>query len=368
MAKDKKASKYASMRGAVQAGKDQLEKKQRGGVLNIGDKKYWKPKKGTNFIDILPYEVSINNHPAGIEPGQLFQQLKFKVHYGVGSEDKTVLCPTTFGKKCPICERRIELFKDVNADEEELKELKAKDRVVFNIIDLDDEEAGVQIFEFSPHLFANMLYEEIEAADGEYDDVFSLDAGFTIKVRFSSKKIGKNEFLEATRIDFEERDPYDDSIIDDCLDLDTIANVMEYKDLELLFLDEEPEAKPEPTKQRPRREPEEEERPSRSRRDKKEEPEEEEEKPERSSRRKPKDEPEEEPEPKTSRRSRKEPEPEPKDEQDNEPENKSGCPHGFVFGADCEREDACDECTEWEACRDEKDRLDAEKKPGRSRK
>lgn len=331
MAKKDK-SKYSSLRGAVGAGKEQLEQKGRGGALDVGELKFWKPKKGVNLIDIIPYEVSIERHPKGILPGELFQQLVYKIHFGVGADNKTVACPASVGKKCPICERRAELFKDPNADKEELDELRAKDRIAFNIIDLNDQDAGVQVFDMSPHLFANILYEEIEAED-RFQSVFDLDGGFTIKARFGEKKMGKTTFLECTRVDFEERDAYGDDVVADTLDLDLALNIMDYKKLEALFMDLEPEAEEKPAA-------------GRSRRGKEPEPEE----------------PEEEPEPeeKPAGRSRAAKE---EKKSDGDP-----CPHGHTFGEDCEKHDECDTCTAWSECRDELDKIEAQASGGRRKK
>lgn len=368
--KEKKKSKYGSLRAAVAAGKQQLERPARGGALNISGVEFWRPKKGTALFDIIPYEVTIKNHPAGIKVGDLYQQLAYKVHYGVGSDDKTVTCPTSVGKPCPICSRRAELYKDPNASEEEIADLKAKDRVVFNVIDLNDEAKGIQIFDFSPHLFANKMYEEIEAADGEFESVFDLDAGFTIKARFTEKKLGKNVFVEASRVDFEERDPYDDDIVEDAVDLDTALNILDYKTIEALFLDLDPEVKDETEEEEetppPRT------RGARGQRQSEPEPEEEEEAPEPPKRSRKKAEPEPDPEeedepappPRTRRGKTPEPEPEPEEDVDDDEQ----CPHGLKFGLDCEQDDRCDQCDIWEDCKDAFEAAEAKKKGGRKRK
>lgn len=368
----KTKSKYGSLAGKVSAGKEQTERQGGGGCLSLDGKKFWRPKKGMNTFDIIPYEVSIGNHPIGIEPGELFQQLKYKVHYEIGAENKQIVCPTTVGKKCPICEHRAALYKDPNADKDELQKLKPKDRIVFNIIDLDDEDEGIQIFDYSPHLFAGALYEELDATEGEFNNLFDLDSGFTIKARFAEKKLGSNKFLECTRVDFEERQPYGDDQVADCLDLDKALVILSYDEINKIFmdLDEEPTSgkadddDEKPTgRQRSSRKPEQEEAaPSgRSRRNRTPEPDPE-----------PEDDvpnefPEDEPEPEpTSRRRgrRAEPEPEPETAEPESGDNQ--CPSGYNFGVDTDTEDACDKCPNdiWEACKKAK----SESKPERRRR
>lgn len=365
MAKPKQ-SKYGSLRDQVVVGKEQTEGGGGGeGALNIGDKKFWKPKEKGNIFDIIPYEVTIPDHPKGIPAGNLYQQLKYKIHFNVGPDDKAVVCPGTFGKKCPICEARAVMVKDPNADKEELNELRPRDRIVFNIIDLNDEDAGIQIFDMSPHLFAKKLYEELDAQNGEYDSVFDLDGGFSLKVRFSKKKLGKNEFLEVSRIDFAEREPYDDSIIDETLDLDKALNVLSYEAIDKLFLGlEDADVKSEviPKKEEPT--------PRTSRRaPAKEEPadtqeEEQEEEALAASCRRHTGRPEPDPVPSTIRSSRKPtPKPEePEEQQDNE------CPNGLTFALDCEKYTECDTCDIWENCRKALDEKEKAAKPSRGRK
>lgn len=371
MAKAAKKSKYKSLRdqGAVKAGKEQLEKKGGKGCLQF-DGEFWRPNKGPNAFDIIPYEVSIDDHPKGVEPGELYQQLAYRVHYGIGAEERTLACPTSIGKKCPICQRRAELFKDPNADKDELDALRARDKVAFNVIDLDDPDGGIKVFDMSPHLFANTLYEELEDADGEFDSIFDLDGGFTVKARFKSKKLGKNEFLEVSRIDFEEREEaYPDSIVEDAIDLDKALNVLSYEEIEAIFLDEPLPESSEPAKrgEKPERT-----KPSRpAKKDQEEKPEDEQ--PECYGQYDKKDktcracgikadcmeadvpidndeEPEEEEEPEPPKSSGKKP---------GKPAASGKCPHKLEFGTDCETDDVCDDCDEWAAC---KDAFDAGKK------
>ncbi len=365
MAKPKQ-NKYRMREEAGEKGKQEAQGKKGGGTLDIGDKKYWRPTKRVHHIQVIPYIISKAGHPSGFEEGDLYQQLKIKMHFGVGPEERTLLCPTTFNKPCPLCERFASLRKSGSADEEELNEVKAKDRVAFNIIDLDDEDAGIQVFEYSTHLFANMLYDEIDMAAEDDPDfrgkqVFDPVDGYDLTLKFKEKKFGKNSFFECTSIAFEDRDqPISDADIEDAIDLHAAANVMDYKAVEAIWLGVggEAEAKDE-EEEKPRshrREPAKEEKPA--------------------GRRKPTPEPDEEEEeepkekPATSRRRAK-PEPEPDEEEEEEAPAKGkkaakdaddDCPYGLEFGADCESEDKCDDCDAWEACRDKLDEIEAAKK------
>ena len=78
-------------------------------------------------MDIMPYVVTTKNHPDGIEKGGIWYKRPFKTHRSIGADPQTVVCPTTIGKKCPICEKRAELKKE-GGEEEEIKALRPSDR------------------------------------------------------------------------------------------------------------------------------------------------------------------------------------------------------------------------------------------------
>lgn len=350
------------------------------------------PKKGTFDLDIIPYEVTVDNHPQGIEAGDLWYERTIFVHYGIGAEEKAVLCRKTIGERCPICEHRAELLKDADVDENITNALKPKERQLFNVIDLNDEDKGVQLWEMSYFLFGATLEEELREGDEDWGGFADLEGGYTLKTRFSKKKLGRNEFLEVSRIDFDERDDYEEDILDDVQDLDSILNVLSYKELQALYLeldgseeDDEEERPKKPSRKKKKKkeveeEPEEddvveededdeeeEKKPKkrRSRKKKKADPEPEEEENEDQD-----DEDEEEPAPKKRRgRKKKKADPEPEPEEDDEDNDEDGtCEYGATFGKDCETLDECEECEDWEACRDLKDSLDSKKRKKKRKK
>ena len=65
----------------------------------------WIPEKATRFnLDIVPFEVTSKDHPDDVEKGVLWYKMPFSVHHGIGVSDKSVVCPRSVGKRCPICE------------------------------------------------------------------------------------------------------------------------------------------------------------------------------------------------------------------------------------------------------------------------
>lgn len=372
--------------------KEQAEKSQSHGpsYIKIPDNvkmSFFQPKEGEFELDFLPYEVTVENHPKGMNVGDLWVQKSIKVHYGIGAEEKSYICLKTAGKKCPICEMRAEMANDPNADEKLIKDLAPKDRAIYQLIDLNDEKKGVQIWDYSYHLFEKRLLSDINKTENAasstsrkrsstpHGGFAELEGGQTLIVSFTEKKMGTNKFFECDRIDAADRDDYEDDILDQTLDLDSIVEILEYDKLKSIFLaidEKDVSSSEDSTTRRGRRDSKEdkeeveEKQPSRrgkkteeepepettSRRGRRSEPEPEEEKPEEptSRRRGRSSEPDPEPEPASTRRNRRsEPEPDPEPEVKSRPrrgakDDTPECLAGGVFGKDTDSHDQCYDC------------------------
>jgi len=207
----------------------------------------WLPdKKGTYLIDILPYEVSTDNHPEdGIESGVLWFRTNFRVHHGIGVKDQSVVCPRSIGKACAICDEVDRLRKeDRDANEDVINSLKGQVFSVMNIKHPDDEDA-VAVFALSYGKFDKILKEELQEEENEdHLDFYQCDeGGRTLRVRFSEKTFAGNKYLQATQIQFKEREEMDeDEILEKVVDLDSILNVLPSEKIKTMFLEgEEPE-------------------------------------------------------------------------------------------------------------------------------
>lgn len=390
-----KSNMRKNMRKAAQA---RAEKSKGGGTTlrlpdGYGDVKFFKVNKPKVMLDIIPYVVSDKRHPdadAGAEVGTLWPSRRYYVHRGVGAEENSYICPLkTFGKPCPICEYASARARQ-GGDREELKVLRPKARDLYNVIDLDDPDKKIQLFDMSGFLFGDTLTKELIDASDDEQCFAELKGGYSLKLRFEKKSFNRNEFWAVDRIDFVERKKdYKESIIEETVPLDDILVEPDYKTLEKIFLmteggaDEDDEEEERPAKRRARDEEEEEEQPKRKRpsRDEEEEDEEdskepeededeEEEAPKKPSKKRPakeededeeedeedSDEEEEEEQPKKrGRRKKAEPEEEEEPDEDEEeeeaPKSKKGsCPYKHKFGTDCDKYEDCDECKKWGAC------------------
>jgi len=302
---------------------------------------FFKPVKGTQMVRILPYIVTDSNHPDRVPEGELWYRRPMKVHFGVGPEEKARICPTTMGKRCPICEYGLERRRSGDASDDELKQLKPKDRDLYLVCDPANPEE-IMSWEISFHNFTKMLNREINENPDELAGFADLVDGMDLKVRFSETSMGVNKFLEADRIDFvPRRNPVDINILRELPKLDDCLIVMDFKALEAEFLGiplEEPEQEAEesavilgkkrnsPIKSEPEEEMEESE---------EEEVEEDDQPPEDSKSVR-----------KRATRGR-----------HSKPSNV--CPTDGTWGEDCNALDECDACDVWEACQEEFNRLRA---------
>jgi outer membrane biosynthesis protein TonB len=306
-------------------------------------------------FDILPYEVTDPKHldrddENGVaQVGDLWYKKPFRVHHNIGSGDqrRTIVCPSTVGKKCPICEYRAELRNKKDVDKDEITALNYSFRNLYIVvpIDNDDYKEEPHIWDIAQGNFQKLLNEEIS-----FDDdlaVFpDLEEGSTLKVRFSSETFAKNEYAKASKIEFIEREEaYTEKVIEGLPSLDECLKILSYDELKMLFLEGDIENEPE-------NEPEEDELKERGHHKK--------------MQRKPKEELEEELEPKEDNNDEEEEEKE-KEKKEKPYERKqekksSKCPHGYRYGIDWDEKDGCSKCDEWDDCGDTHDEMEKKEK------
>jgi len=207
---------------------------------------------GRSDIDFLVYDVTDDNHPDKDESlgialkGEQWYRRPFKIHRDIGVNKVAVVCPTSIGRRCPVCEYQAELRKK-GGDKELIKALRAKDRVLYCVIPIGEHkfEAVPHLFEISHYLFQKLLNEEI-TEDERYGMFPSPSDGLTVKIRWDSKKIGEGDaFAEANRIDFNSRDyEYDDDMLSKVPDLDSIIHksVISSEKLSNMFFELETES------------------------------------------------------------------------------------------------------------------------------
>ena len=201
---------------------------------------FFNPKKGTSKLRIVSYIISVAKHPSGRLKGDVWPERRFSMHYNVGADPKSYICPRSVGQRCPICEYRVKLSKSSNPDEQLIKDLRPKERVLYNVIDMNVDPNAVLLWDVSYYNFTKKLDEEINEGPEEYSD-FAMpnEDGMYLSVRFAEKTMGASKpFLEASRIDFSPvEDAIPDELFEQALDLDKTLKVFSYEDLEAIFLE-----------------------------------------------------------------------------------------------------------------------------------
>ena len=122
---------------------------------------FWQCKDGNHLIDVIPYIAGPNDPNAN--EGDPVYVLDVWVHRGVGAVQKDFVCPSkNFNKRCPICEKQMEMRKSGKYSDEEIKGMGPKRRTLYNIVCWDtgdDMKKGVQVWEISHFFFENHIAE-----------------------------------------------------------------------------------------------------------------------------------------------------------------------------------------------------------------
>lgn len=293
--------------------------------INFGDTKvdFFQIKKADTYaIDILPFTIATKNHPHVVskdaEVGDKIHVLDYWVHRNIGAKKATVTCPLqTYGKPCPICEEfdKIKASKGRDAPETKLAAtsgLKPVRRVMYNVIDVDEEKETLRIFDQSWHLFCKELTEAAGVAAKrakkdffDYAGITNSADAMTIEFFTVSEKVGTGECWLFKSFNFLKRESSHKSITP--ISLDKYIILKSYDELRHLFFmgesdDEDKNQEEDVSGETKARE---EEQSSSSRRRKREEPEEE-----------------------------KSPE----------------CPNGMKFGEDFDSSQKCDDCEVYSDC------------------
>lgn len=223
-------------------------------LLPDGRKSFNLDSASTKRIAVIPYRVGKGNPYA--EEGSLHFERTYFTHRGIGANEDSYVClAKTAKQRCPVCEYRAKLAKDPDADENVVKSLAPKERQLWNILDLEDLDSGVQLWDISFHLFGKRLDEEVKNADEDEGYEFFSDPidGCILKLGVNEKSFNGNKFYEVVTIGFKHRkEPLDGELLTQAMCLDKLIILPDYDKLKAIFLqtdadggkEEQPEEKP----------------------------------------------------------------------------------------------------------------------------
>jgi hypothetical protein len=210
------------------------------------DMKVFSPEpEGRVKLDFLPYEVTDPKHPDRdpesdiAVPGTLWYKRPFRTHRNIGVEQDTVVCLTSIGKKCPICEYRTKLANE-KAEKEVIDALKPSLRNLYIVVPLNSKkfEVEIHVFDISQAMFQKQLNADLKERE-ENRRFPDLEEGKTLDIRFESTTFGGSKpFPKCNRIDFDERkETYDESILEQVPNLDKILKILSYEELSAKFFE-----------------------------------------------------------------------------------------------------------------------------------
>ncbi len=214
-------------------------------------------KAGTYVIDILEYRAGEGNPRA--DEGYLHFEREYHAHrVPMPNGRKSLYCCLweTFGEKCPVCEWMNSHGN--SADPELVKSLRPTKRHLWNVIDLNSKDLKVQVWDTN-HYNRGLGFGE-QIADAilnvpKYRTFAQTEGGFTLHLTVKEQTFPGGKFYAATRIDFMPRkEDYPESILNECVCLDSCLVHTSYDDLKRVFSQEparaavKDEPHPEPSK------------------------------------------------------------------------------------------------------------------------
>lgn len=203
--------------------------------------KFYKAKEGDdtpNKIVIVPYEIKSKLHPwvhAGKRKiGDLAYVLDVKVHQKVGPGEVSVLCPSNYGKSCPLCEAE-KSWEGRGKDDQ--NPFKAKRRVYYNVLDMSDPEDGLKVFDVSHYYFEKELISAAarKGADGRPVPFANVKDGKTIKFFGVKKTTGKFPSIEFKDFEFVDRKVDIVDYVEKAISFDELLTLHTYDEIMMIM-------------------------------------------------------------------------------------------------------------------------------------
>jgi hypothetical protein len=152
-----------------------------------GDGGFWTAKVGKNTLRVLP--------PWNKEGVFYHDSI---IHFGIGPNKKSAVCISDSEKGCPVCNLVQKYSEDVDDQKKaKAKDMSARNRVLLNVIDRENEAQGIQIWATSEQNLGKLL---TFFADPEWGDFTHPEEGFDVIIeRTGTGKTDTRYDLRLTR-------------------------------------------------------------------------------------------------------------------------------------------------------------------------
>lgn len=201
---------------------------------DLQDVNFWgcAVSKEEHILDTIPY-LAGKKDPK-VSEGEPTYVLDLWVHKGIGANEGSYVCPArNYNKPCPVCEDIKELKKSGDYDEDELKKLYPKRRVIYNILCYDsvkEEERGVQVWEVA-HWFMERHLSPLARTPRTGGFVPFADPVEGKTIAFS--RTSKTDFIGHRFLDRDYEIP--DEVLEEAKCLDELIDVLSYDELYSIY-------------------------------------------------------------------------------------------------------------------------------------
>ncbi len=188
---------------------------------------------GLRRFSFIPYTAGKGSKMAA--PGRLVPGLPYWVHNGIGPNEETFLCAAKmFQKPCAVCEQRARLLRDEDDSKEELiRSLSASQRELWNVLDMDDKDKGVQVWDYSDFLFFKYLRQKMDAYK-KYQMFADPDNGLILNI--NAAKAEKGPWYVCSDIECDPRKALSDELLDQAVNFEGCLVETPYDELKAVFL------------------------------------------------------------------------------------------------------------------------------------
>ena len=241
-------------------------------VKELGIESIRYSKEGTYALDFMPYKITSKGHPRVVagdsDVGDEEYAMWLDVHRSVGVKKHNIICPENFEKPCPICNHLKEVnatygYKSKEGDAAYKKCGKAV-RALYFVVDPDDKDQKIKLFETSWKNFHKELIDEARAEGKRMGlncvPFTDFPMGCTVEFRVTMEKMpGGADYPKFKAFKFIKRkgNEYPEDFLKDLPGMDELMITRTYEEIDALFQgadsdDDEGEAEPRETRTRSR--------------------------------------------------------------------------------------------------------------------